>query len=54
MATIMGRTDSPREFVGLPGARGVAGAVAELALWWAAGTVFWLATAATITLAETL
>ena len=48
------RTESVREFFGLPGARGVAGALVELALWWVAGTVFWLATVSTVTLAETL
>lgn len=50
----MGRTDSLRGFLGLPGARGVAVAVLELALWWAAGTVFWLATASTVTASESL
>ncbi|WP_138445062.1 Na+/H+ antiporter subunit E [Sinomonas susongensis] len=50
----MGWTDSLRGFFGLPGARGVAGALGELVLWWAGGSVFWLATASTVTLGETL
>lgn len=45
---------SVRGFFGLPGARGVAGALLELALWWIGGTVSWLATASTVTLPETI
>lgn len=48
----MERTGAVRRFFGLPGARGVAGALAELALWWVAGTLSWLATASTVTLPE--
>ena len=50
----MGWTESLRGYFGLPGARGVAGALAELVLWWAGGMLFWLATASTLTVIETL
>ncbi|KHL03262.1 hypothetical protein [Sinomonas humi] len=50
----MGWTESLRGYFGLPGARGVVGALAELVLWWAGGTIFWLATASTLTVSETL
>lgn len=50
----MGWTASLRRFFGLPGARGVVGALTELVLWWVGGTLFWLATASTVTMSETL
>lgn len=43
-----------RRFFGLPGARGVAGALLELVLWWLAGTLSWLVTVTTVTVAETV
>lgn len=50
----MGWKGSLRRFFGLPGARGAVGALAELALWCLGGTLFWLATASTVTFGETL
>lgn len=41
-------------FFGLPGARGVSGAVLELVLWWIGGTLSWLVTVSTVTLPETV
>ncbi|WP_369046489.1 hypothetical protein [Sinomonas sp. P10A9] len=52
MTTIMG--PGTRRFFGVPGARGAAGALVELTLWTIAGTLFWLATASTISVVEVL
>ncbi|MFH5877349.1 hypothetical protein [Arthrobacter sp. NA-172] len=48
------RTSPFRRFIGLPGARGVFGAVLELVLWWMAGTLSWLVTVSTVTVPETV
>ncbi len=48
------RTGPVRRFFGLPTARGVSGALGELALWWLAGTLSWLVTVSTVTVPETV
>ncbi|MDQ0028428.1 hypothetical protein [Arthrobacter bambusae] len=48
------RTGRFRGFFGLPGTRGVSGALLELVLWWLAGTLSWLVTASTVTVPETV
>lgn len=52
MAATRDRTSRFRRFFGLPGARGVFGALLELVLWWMAGTLSWLVTVSTVTVPE--